>query len=952
MGKKIILRPVAALLALLMALTLAPAGTAAETLVVAGFCSACKKLNTYNETVVKAATCHESGIIKGVCSSCMASNLREIGMDPSNHDATYTDNGDGTHSGICNYHTPAVTISKMSHIYNTNGVCEMCGAFNYSKVVMDLPETRIVPVALNNAGAKLTAGDIKLTLGSANITSDYNLTYIWLYQGSQDSQSGQGSQVSTTSECVLPASVYGQEGVHYYTLIVSAQPKGTLSRQPVTKTCAITVQVKELITASAVITTQDTTLRLGQMDSWSADSISSQIYEAVQSFCPRSVYPTHVTFKDVRGSGVGKLSVTSTSTSYTFNGISGSSLDDVLFTPSGTPGDFTVGFIAYDSQNKAYDGVLTITVQQDVGTMDVVYTTARNAAVTFSSKEFEDYWEKVCPRGVLDYISFDEIPRSVEGSLFAGYTSASLNGDRVRTSDAFYVEPGRAQYGIDNVAFVPGVTQDNYITLNFTAYGTRSTGRASSREGTMYIFLSRDSRSADVSVTAPAAGAALDPAAFQKAYQTATGGTGSNFYIQLLDVPASGGLYVGHTALKQGVRLTEANVEGRPFAYSDTRGETISGLTYIPGTAATESIRYVASSAQGKPLYAGQITFTASGVNPPASTTGNVVPYTSTAAGVSFRSADFENLPGVGAAKLTAVSFTPPSPVFGALYYGRTAVSQGTLITSENSWFSVSSTAIAGANVMDNVTFVPAAGFTGTINIPFNSSNTKGERAAGSVQITVTTGGTTPTTPVNPSNPGTTLPVKVFNDVPQTEWYYKYVTELTTSGVLNGYEDGTFRPKGTVSLGEALKMIMISAGYPEQAPTDSHWASGYLARAKADNLLPANTIEKLDRAVNRYTIAEIACRALKLAPAAVTVSPFGDMAATVSSAPYVMALYNIQVITGDTSKTTGQLVYNGTYAIERSQFAAIIWRVQNYVRTGNVNGIVTPAFEDNGLLGI
>lgn len=152
MGKKIILRPVAALLALLMALTLAPAGAAAETLVVAGFCSACKKLNTYNETVVKAATCHESGIIKGVCSSCMASNLREIGMDPSNHDATYTDNGDGTHSGICNYHTPAVTISKMSHIYNTNGVCEMCGAFNYSKVVMDLPETRTVPVALNNAG--------------------------------------------------------------------------------------------------------------------------------------------------------------------------------------------------------------------------------------------------------------------------------------------------------------------------------------------------------------------------------------------------------------------------------------------------------------------------------------------------------------------------------------------------------------------------------------------------------------------------------------------------------------------------------------------------------------------------------------------------------------------------------------------------------------------------------
>ncbi len=68
--------------------------------------------------------------------------------------------------------------------------------------------------------------------------------------------------------------------------------------------------------------------------------------------------------------------------------------------------------------------------------------------------------------------------------------------------------------------------------------------------------------------------------------------------------------------------------------------------------------------------------------------------------------------------------------------------------------------------------------------------------------------------------------------------------------MLGGYEDNTFRPNGEVTYGEALKMIMKAAGYADQAPTDKHWASGYLARAQADGLLPAGTVG-LDRKISR-----------------------------------------------------------------------------------------------------
>ena len=104
----------------------------------------------------------------------------------------------------------------------------------------------------------------------------------------------------------------------------------------------------------------------------------------------------------------------------------------------------------------------------------------------------------------------------------------------------------------------------------------------------------------------------------------------------------------------------------------------------------------------------------------------------------------------------------------------------------------------------------------------------------------------------------------------------------------------------------------------------------------ADNLLPAGTVENLNRLVDRYTIAEIAAKAMGLPPAAVTVSPFTDMAASHKAAPYVTALYNIGVVEG--SEKDGGMIFQGSLGIRRKEIAAIIWRMQNYVQTGNVKG--------------
>ena len=51
---------------------------------------------------------------------------------------------------------------------------------------------------------------------------------------------------------------------------------------------------------------------------------------------------------------------------------------------------------------------------------------------------------------------------------------------------------------------------------------------------------------------------------------------------------------------------------------------------------------------------------------------------------------------------------------------------------------------------------------------------------------------------------------KSFNDVPDNHWANTYIDKLSNLGIINGYEDGTFRPNGNVTQAEFLKLIMTA----------------------------------------------------------------------------------------------------------------------------------------------
>ena len=59
---------------------------------------------------------------------------------------------------------------------------------------------------------------------------------------------------------------------------------------------------------------------------------------------------------------------------------------------------------------------------------------------------------------------------------------------------------------------------------------------------------------------------------------------------------------------------------------------------------------------------------------------------------------------------------------------------------------------------------------------------------------------------------------RTFSDVGSSSWCYKYVTELSDAGVIDGYSNGAFKPDSTISYGAALKLVMLAAGYPGRLP--------------------------------------------------------------------------------------------------------------------------------------
>ena len=592
-------------------------------------------------------------------------------------------------------------------------------------------------------------------------------------------------------------------------------------------------------------------------------------------------------------------------------------LDELSFVADRTfSGSVELRFTVYGGTgtrtNQNVTGTLVITTDKTGSSTakgDVTYTVKAGDEVAFDEDDFKKVYDSSNCTGSFKYVEFSR-PDSVfnnAGTLYSRYgkrnetafTRSSLSGTTFG-----YDSYEDADYSLDDLSFVADRTFSGSVELNFTVYGGTGTRTNQNATGTLVITTGTSAVTSRYVGnirynTTPNTALQINANDIARLFRKYTSG-GSLQYLTLTSVPATGSLYYNYyNASKYGAtrtQLTASMAGSMIFSYSPASASEydLSELTYIPsGSNYCTALTFTGYSSSGTAVSATiLISVTASPVSEVYSVTtkGTSVNFPANSVYSAVASAT-----GFGLSSIQLLEL--PASTAGVLYVGSYAADT----TSAYSYGS-------DTDSMSQLRFIPNSGFTGSVSIPYVALSSSGTAlGAGVVSI------------------GVVDSVKKFTDISTSTWCYKYVTELASANVISGYSNGTFQEKNTITYGAALKLIMLAAGYGEQAPTvKGSPFSGYLAKAKAAGLVSGNP--KLNGPITRLQIAQIAAKALKLSTTGLpSKKPFTD-----TNDVYVQALNAAGIIEGYFSNGTSTYKPNNT--LTRGQVSAIVWRMKNSVQ--------------------
>ena len=591
-------------------------------------------------------------------------------------------------------------------------------------------------------------------------------------------------------------------------------------------------------------------------------------------------------------------------------------LDELSFVADKSFSDsIEIAFTAYggrgSKENDSVSGTLKITSSKSASSSkgDITYTVKAGEEVTFDDDDFEKIYENSSCTGSFKYVEFSRPDSAFNnaGTLYSRYgkrnetafTRSSLSGTTFG-----YDSYEDADYSLDDLSFVADRTFSGSITLSFTLYGGKNSKCDQSTTGTLVITTGTSAVTSRYVGnirynTTPNTALQINANDIARLFRKYTSG-GSLQYLTLTSVPATGSLYYNYyNASKYGAtrtQLTASMAGSMIFSYSPASASEydLSELTYIPsGSNYCTALTFTGYSSSGTAVSATiLISVTASPVSEVYSVTtkGTSVNFPANSVYSAVASAT-----GFGLSSIQLLEL--PASTAGVLYVGSYAADT----TSAYSYGS-------DTDSMSQLRFIPNSGFTGSVSIPYVALSSSGTAlGAGVVSI------------------GVVDSVKKFTDISTSTWCYKYVTELASANVISGYSNGTFQEKNTITYGAALKLIMLAAGYGEQAPTvKGSPFSGYLAKAKAAGLVSGNP--KLNGPITRLQIAQIAAKALKLSTTGLpSKKPFTD-----TNDVYVQALNAAGIIEGYFSNGTSTYKPNNT--LTRGQVSAIVWRMKNSVQ--------------------
>ena len=414
---------------------------------------------------------------------------------------------------------------------------------------------------------------------------------------------------------------------------------------------------------------------------------------------------------------------------------------------------------------------------------DIIYEVDPDDTVTFDR---DDFWEFLDDEtgDDLEYVRFTDATGLDDwGELY----SYDYNDDRVYFDEGdlddgyFYYDSKDLYYDddctLDDLTFLSYDDADGEVVyLDFTAYG-----RDDDAKGTVAIAIGDvggvTAEGGDIRYYTDYSGRvqinANDIARFfEESYPGYT-----LQYVTLKGAPDYGSLYYNYYGTSEygtsySMRITADNCDDMDLYFSPSSSQyALSELTYVPS-----GVNYCA-----------QIPFTAYG-------TGS-----RSVSGTILISVNLSEVPDVygPTPKNTAVTF-PAASIYTAVSQASglglssiqllelPAANEGTIYvgsgTSQRADTSTLYGYSSGSQRISQLRFVPATGFTGSVEIPYVACNSSGTPiASGKLCL------------------GVVEEMEDFSDISSSTWCYKYVLELSDADVIDGYSDGTFKPDNQVT---------------------------------------------------------------------------------------------------------------------------------------------------------
>ena len=783
----------------------------------------------------------------------------EISAEP--HKWIWTNITETTHSGRCETPGCNVTITNEAHTFGSDGKCTLCGAQNSGKVMsVDLAISGSSTIGVGEkASFKVTA------------YSDTNKTIVTKYDNSLLAFEASNSNVRISGTDVI--------GRYPGTVQVRAIIDGQQSNW-------VTLTVKATKDLEVTISQSLETYSFGDSDTLKGDSLYDQLDDALDEIADYRDY-SNLKFT-ISGGNSSIGTIDDSKLTYV------DEFDKVEFTIKKV-GTFSADYTVKEGSTTVLSGKIVITVEEGAASAgDVIYTAIMDKDVSLNVKDFENFWEGEYSKGTLKYVNFGSVS-SRQGSLVDG------GGHKITTRDKCYVDPGKNDIDLDSVSFEPKSGFTGPVTIDFTAYGTTSSSSKTTKElkGTLVILYTKNEPKA-ISYSVSDKPVTLDGDDFLANYKDAMGTTAKTLQIKFLDVPTNGTLYYKYNEkTEKGTELTKKNIDSYLFSTNSKASKALADVTYVPDSKGrSDTVKFACYDSSGNLCYYGEVTF---GVTVKEVT----VSLSSTSAGVTFNSADFF---GASSDMLAVTYLTFGTPSNGTLYKNWTGVT-GTKVATTDKFSYVAS--VTGYTSLSTVTYVPTAGYSGTVTIPFSAFTASGTVINGTVSIKVTATSTV-----------------VFTDVPTTgsqSWAYPYITRLASAGVVGGITPTTYGPKQQVKWGEVLKMVLLGAGHPAQTEgTGANWAANYLTYAYQKGIVSSDKID-LSKPITRVEMAELAAKALGLS--AETSIKIGIIGPTDTTNGYVYALYNRGIVGGDSS--SGKNLYNPNSTLLRDEMAKIVCGVMD-----------------------